>query len=349
MASIEIVDLAGTRLEGDWDAYVASRPDASCYHALVWREILSQSFGHRPHYLAARSGGAIVGVLPLFEMKSWLFGHYLVSLPFVNYGGIVADGPEAEAALAEAAMRLAARLGVGHIELRQVSQPGLGDGRGWQVRHHKAALVVPVEADPERHWTALSSRLRGKVRKAERSGAVFSRTGMEGLDCFYRVFAKNMRDLGTPVHRQRFFRTILERVPGAEILLVELGGLPVATALAIPSRDTIELPWIASDYDVSSYYVNEFLYWNAIEMACGAGVRRLDLGRSSIGAGTYTFKLQWKPDVVPLSWCYWLPAGGELPELAPSNPKYALAITCWKKLPVPIANGLGPHIVRNIP
>ncbi|KZE28941.1 FemAB family PEP-CTERM system-associated protein [Chelatococcus daeguensis] len=349
MASIEIVDLVGTRLEQAWDAYVASAPNGSCYHALVWREILSRSFGHDPYYLAARAGGAIVGVLPLFEMKSWLFGHYLVSLPFVNYGGILADRPDVEAALAEAAMHLAVRRGAGHIELRQSFASGLESARGWQVRHHKAALVVPIEPDPERHWVALSSRLRGKVRKAERAGAVFSRAGTDGLDRFYRVFAKNMRDLGTPVHRPQFFRTILERVRGAQILLVELDGRPVAAALAIPSRDTIELPWIASDYDVSSRYVNEFLYWKAIEMACGAGVRHLDLGRSTIGAGTYTFKLQWQPEVVPLFWSYWLPAGGTLPELAPTNPKFALAITCWKKLPIRVANGIGPHIVRNIP
>lgn len=349
MASIEIVDLAETRLEEAWDAYVTAAPNGSCYHAIVWRDILRRSFGHRPHYLAALAGGAVVGVLPLFEMKSWLFGHYLVSLPFVNYGGILADGPEVEAALAEAAMHLAARRGAGHIELRQSFESGLDAGQGWQVRHHKAALIVPIEPDPERHWSALSSRLRGKVRKAERAGAVFSRAGVDALDGFYRVFAKNMRDLGTPVHRPQLFRTILERVPGSEILLVELHGRPVATALAIRSGDTIELPWIASDYDVSSHHVNEFLYWKAIEMACGVRAGHLDLGRSSIGAGTYTFKLQWKPKVVPLFWSYWLPAGRALPELAPSNPKYALAITCWKKLPVRVANGIGPHIVRNIP
>src|SRR5690606_15342725 len=113
--------------------YVKAAPNGSCYHAIVWRDILRRSFGHRPHYLAALAGGAVVGVLPLFEMKSWLFGHYLVSLPFVNYGGILADGPEVEAALAEAAVHLAARRGAGHIELRQSFESGLDAGQGWQV------------------------------------------------------------------------------------------------------------------------------------------------------------------------------------------------------------------------
>ncbi|MCF6100420.1 FemAB family XrtA/PEP-CTERM system-associated protein [Mesorhizobium muleiense] len=349
MASVEIVDTARAGLDHEWDAYVNASPNRSCYHFTLWRDILQRSFGHRPYYLMARSGGATCGVLPLFEMKSRLFGHSFVSLPFVNYGGILADGLEIEEALAKAAIGLAQGRGAGHIELRQTFATSQSVGASWQVRQHKAALIVSIEADPQIHWSGLSSRLRGKVRKAQRAGVEFSRAGHEALDDFYRVFSKNMRDLGTPVHSPVFFRSILESTADSQILLVRLGGKPVAAALAMRTGDVIELPWVCSDYDAAFNHVNEYLYWKAIELACESGASDLDLGRSTIGAGTYTFKIQWKPQVKPLFWCYWLAAGKAFPELAPSNPKYAFAITCWKKLPISIANGLGPHIVRNIP
>ena len=349
MQHIEVVDLSQTGRDDEWQAYVDSAPHASQYHALEWREILQRTFAHRSWYLMARESGRVRGVVPLVEMQSPLFGHFFVSLPFLNYGGILADTPECEAALATAAADLAVKRGARHIELRQPGVLASPTGEGWTLRQHKAALVVNLSADEEKIWSDLSSRLRGKIRKADKSGAVFSVEGSEALADFYRVFALNMRDLGTPVYSESLFRNILRSTKDAVILLVRCQGHAVAGAIALRHGERIELPWICSDYAHASHHVNEFLYWNAIRWACSAGARELDLGRSSINSGTYRFKMQWQPEVRPLYWYYWLASGIALPELNPSNPKYALAVRCWKRMPVALANRLGPWIVRNIP
>src|SRR5712671_3203405 len=194
MKHLEIVELADAGREAEWQTYIKNAPNASLYHALEWRDVLRRAFGHRSWYLMAQDDGKTRGVLPLVEMKSSLFGHFLVSLPFLNYGGILADTPECEAALAAAAADLAETRRVSHIELRQSFAAASWTETGWKLRQHKAALVVPLKPDPATHWSELSSRLRGKIRKAEKSGAAFSVEKSQALDDFYRVFCLNMRD-----------------------------------------------------------------------------------------------------------------------------------------------------------
>jgi FemAB-related protein (PEP-CTERM system-associated) len=296
-----------------------------------------------------REQGTTRGILPLVEIQSLMFGHFLVSLPFVDYGGILADTPEHEAALAAAAADLAKHSGAGHVELRQSRASTSCSDAGWQLHQHKASLVVPLDTAPEALWSALSSRLRGKIRKAEKSGADCSIGGAEQINDFYRVFALNMRNLGTPVYSLSFFQNVLCFANNTAVLLVRREGRPAAGAIAVRRGDRIELPWICSDHKQASAHVNEFLYWNAIRWACNSGARELDLGRCSIESGTYRFKMQWNPEVRPLFWYSWLASTPQLRDLSPSNPKYALAVRCWKKMPLAVANRLGPWIVRNIP
>ncbi|WP_046866875.1 FemAB family XrtA/PEP-CTERM system-associated protein [Microvirga massiliensis] len=349
MGAYEVVELGRGGRDEEWQAYVGNAPHASLYHALEWRDILVRSFQHRAVYLMARENGTTRGVLPLFEMQSMLFGHFFVSLPFLDYSGILADTPDCETALAIAASDLARRREAQYIELRQ-SHPAaqLVEGR-WSLRQHKVALVIPLSNDPKAHWSELSSRLRGKVRKAKKFGITVLACGAECLDCFYRVFALNMRDLGTPVYSPAFFQNIFRLAEDATILLAHREGRPVSGAIALRHGDRIELPWICSDYSHSSFYANECLYWGAIEWACGIGARELDLGRSTLDSGACRFKIQWNPKVRPLFWYYWLAPGNNLPELNPTNPRYSLAIRCWKHMPLALANRVGPWIVRNIP
>jgi serine/alanine adding enzyme len=349
MRHVEIIELAHTSLDDEWQAYVGGAPHATQYHTLEWREILLRSFGHRSWYLMVRERGTTRGILPLVEIQSLMFGHFLVSLPFVDYGGMLADTPEHEAALALAAADLAKHRGAGHVELRQSQASTSCTDAGWQLRQHKASLVVPLDAVPEALWSALSSRLRGKIRKAEKSGADCSVGGAEQINDFYHVFALNMRNLGTPVYSPSFFQNVLRFANNTAVLLVRREGRPAAGAIAVRRGGRIELPWICSDHTQSSSHVNEFLYWNAIRWACNSGARELDLGRCSIDSGTYRFKMQWNPEVRLLFWYYWLASAPRLRELSPSNPKYALAVRCWKKMPLAVANRLGPWIVRNIP
>lgn len=348
MADTVILDIAGSDLDRAWDDYVALWAPSACL-TTGWRDVLVESLGHRPRYLVARSGGTVQGVLPLFEMRNRLFGNRLVSLPFVDCGGVVANSADVEGALIEAAIRAAHECGAERVEIRQQSAFQAENGGSWWLMRHKARLIVALRGDSGMHWADLSSRLRGKIRKAERSGAVFSLGGAELLGQFYRVFCKNMRDLGTPVHALSLFENAFRRCNGCQIMLVTLAGRPVAAAFAVRREGTIELPWICSDYDYRTAYVNEFLYWRAIEAACLAKCERLDLGRSSVGAGTYKFKKQWNPQELPLFWYNWVAPNDNSTDLSPHNPGFALAIACWKRLPVTVANRLGPHLARHLP
>jgi serine/alanine adding enzyme len=350
MSQFKVTELGQDGQDGQgWQDYVSRSPGASFYHSLEWRDVICRTFGHQARYLVAEQAGAVRGVLPMIEMRSRLFGHFLVSLPFVNYGGILADSPEGEHALANAAVELARRQGASHIELRQ-SSPPTEPLEGWTLRQHKAALVIPMQGDPKPHWDGLSSRLRGKVRKAEKNGALFTSGGREDLEDFYFLYALNMHNLGTPVYSRTFFENVVTQSgQDVQLLLVRREGRPAAAAISIRQGNRMELPWICQDYGAASFNVNEFLYWKCIERACAQGIAELDLGRSSIDAGTYRFKTQWNPEVRPLHWYYWTAPGRPLPQLSPDNPKYALAVKYWKRIPLAIANRIGPHIVRNIP
>jgi FemAB-related protein (PEP-CTERM system-associated) len=307
-----------------------------------WLAVFRDVFGHRTHSLVVADG-----TLPLVEIRSRLFGHFLVSLPYVNDGGIAARNADAELALARVAADLARHQGASHIELRQRS-PLSTIPPDWTVRRHKAELAVLLEPGAESLWDALSSRLRGKVRKAERNAAVFLAGGPELLREFYYLYSLNMRHLGTPVYARAFFNRVLEAGQG-NVLLVRRDGRPAAGALALTVNGRSELPWASQDYGQSAFNANEFLYWNTIRWSSERGVRELDLGRSTVDAGTYRFKLQWNPEIRPLHWYYWAKDGAPPPQISPENPRYRLAIAAWKRLPLAVANGLGPRISRNIP
>lgn len=347
MIRTEAIEWTGA--PSDWNSYVAASGAASPYHSAEWQEILSRSFGHRSRIVVARADGKVCGVLPLVEMRSAMFGHFLVSLPFVDYGGIVAESPRVETALAEAAIAVAIDCGARHIELRQSHAMRGVENDQWRLREHKRALVVRVGADIGKYWMSLSSRLRGKIRKAEKAGAIFSASGMRDLDEFYNVYSLNMRNLGTPVYSRSFFDNIMLNSDQARVLVVRKNGTPLAAALALIQDNSVSLPWICSDYEQSQWYGNEYLYWKTIEWAASLGADAIDFGRSSVDSGPYRFKKQWNPEEHQLYWYYWLAPGSNLPELNPDNRKYALAIRLWKKLPLAVANGIGPWIVRNIP
>jgi FemAB-related protein (PEP-CTERM system-associated) len=331
----------------DWDAYVASHPDSSNYHLHGWRYVIERSFGHKTYYLVARKGdGSICGVLPLAFMKSAIFGKFLVSLPFFNYGGVLADSADVEQMLIEGAGRLMAQLCAAHVELRhrETSIASL------PAKQHKVTMILSLESSAEAQWKGFNAKLRNQIRKAEKSGLEAQFGGIELLDGFYEVFTRNMRDLGTPVYAKEFFRNVLNELPEAtRIVAVVYEGKTIAAGIATWFRDTIEIPWASSISDYKSMCPNNMLYWEAIKLAIEKGISWFDFGRSTPDEGTFNFKKQWGAKPVQLYWQYLLRDGGRLPELNTKNPKFELAIKVWQRLPLMLTNILGPRIVKNIP
>jgi serine/alanine adding enzyme len=330
----------------DWDAFVAGESTASVYHGYAWRRLVHTVFGHQTLYFAAREGAQVVGVLPLVRLKSRLFGDFLVSVPYFNYGGVLARSAQVSDELLRHAVQAAQLMGVSHIELRhrEAGQYEL------PMRTDKVSMLLELPATAGALQKALPSKLRSQIKRPLREGVTCTFGGEELLDSFYAVFAENMRDLGTPVYPRRFFSAILQTLgERARIALVHLKGSPVAAALLITHRGTTEIPWASSLRRVNGIGVNMYLYWSVLEFAVQQGSAVFDFGRSTLDSGTFRFKKQWGAEPLQLHWHYWLKGGGELPRLNPSNPKYRLAVAAWQKLPLPVANWLGPHLVKHLP
>jgi FemAB-related protein (PEP-CTERM system-associated) len=332
--------------QGEWDRFVTRHPQASGYHVWKWRRVFESAFGHETLYLAARDHGSIVGVLPLVLFNSRVFGRFAVSLPFVNYGGVLARDAASAAFLLERAAALVDERRLSHVELRHTVRqfPDL------QARAHKVGMLLPLERDGAEAWKRLDGKVRNHVRKAEKSQLTARSGGAELLDGFYDVFARNMRDLGTPVYSRGFFAAVLAAFPdAARVFLVDAGHVPVAGAITLSFRGTLDNPWASSLREYRALSPNTLLYWRMIEHAIATGHKTFDFGRSTPNEGTYTFKTQWGAQPTPLHWEYVLNGGRSLPNLSPSNPKYRAAIAVWTRLPLAVTNFLGPHIVRSIP
>jgi len=330
----------------EWDGYLDAHADATVDHLWRWRTIFEDVFGHRTTYLAARRGNALVGVLPLVLFRSRLFGRSVVSVPFLNYGGVVADGPAAARALVDRACEISREFGASHLELRHARRQ-VADV---PCRQHKIGLTRPLPSTVEELWDATDRKVRNQVRKAQKEGLVPAGGGTELVDAFYRVFAENMRDLGTPVYSSRLFRSTLALFPDrARVYVVRLGAQVIAGAVAIRFRDTVIVPWASSLKQFRPLCPNMLLYWAMLERATVEGARTFDFGRSTVGGGTHQFKLQWGARPAPLSWEYPYLAGHDVPDHGPTNPKFQKAIALWKRCPLWLTNAVGPHIVRAIP
>lgn len=331
--------------EGAWARYVDAHPQATLYHSLAWRRLVQAAFGHQTHYLYAHAGGRLVGVLPLVRLRTRVFGDFLVSLPHVNYGGALADSAATAQALLDAAGARAAALGCRHVEFRDTCRRA-----GWPARTEKVVMELSLPASAEELWASFDSKLRAQIRRADKEGIEIVRGGAELLPQFYAVFARNMRDLGTPVYGRGFFTAIFAGFSQAATLVVcRQRGRPVAAGFLLRYRERLEIPWAASVREYNRIGVNMALYWAALRFAIEQGSRVFDFGRSTVDSGTYRFKKQWGAVPRPLYWHYWLNADVAMPALTPSNPKYRHAIAAWQRLPLFVANCLGPMLAKHLP
>ena len=331
----------------NWDQFVRSTDGSTGYHRFGWKDVITKSFQHECYYLAAiASNGEWQGILPLVHMRSRLFGNFLVSVPFVNYGGLVCNNQTAEALLIEAAEHIRQSSGAQYVELRHVAKKL----DALPTKKNKVTMILKLCDSSATQWEIFDPKLRNQIRKAQKSGLEFRIGGAELLADFYSVFARNMRDLGTPVYAQTFFSNVLQTFEAtSSIAAVYYRGSVVAAGVVFWFRDRIEVPWASSIRDHRSVCPNHMLYWGLIQFAVERGFKEFDFGRSTPNEGTYNFKKQWGALPIHLNWQYLLDGDESLPELNPTNPKFRLAIRVWRRLPIALANILGPAVVRNIP
>ena len=332
-----------------WDAFVHARPDATFFHLAAWRRVIEAAFSHRTHYVAAEQDGAIVGVLPLAQVKTRLFGNTLISSPFCVYGGPLAATAEAACALAGHAASLRAKLGATACEFRYLNAPvDEALPEGWRARD---ALYVTfrraVTANDDANLKAIPRKQRAVVRKGIERGLVA--TTDRNVDGLHAIYAESVRNLGTPVFARRYFRILDETFGDAmDVLTVTDSGLPTASVLNFYWRDEVIPYYGGGTREARTSFSNDFMYWEVMRRAAARGCRLFDFGRSKLGTGAYSFKKNWGFEPQPLEYRVNLAPGEHVPEVNPTNPKYRLMIAAWKRLPVPVANVIGPVLVRGV-
>ncbi|MCG3187555.1 MAG: hypothetical protein IOMNBAOH_02206 [Rhodocyclaceae bacterium] len=327
-----------------WDEFVETRPEASFFHLFAWRDIIENVFHHRTWYLLARRGDTVTGILPLAQVKSLLFGHALVSLPFCVYAGIVADDAESADALVAEAEAIAADIGAGHLELRQTRalHPQ------WPCQDLYVTFRKPILPEVEANMLAIPRKQRAMVRKGIKAGL----TGAvdTDMDRFFELYADNVHRHGTPALPKRYFTELLDAF-GARVeplIVGDVSGKAVSGVLSFYFRDEV-LPYYAGDVPAArGLAANDFKYWELMRRACERGVRVFDYGRSKRGTGSFDFKKNWGFEPQGLHYEYRLYRRATVPQQNPSNPKYRLFIDLWRRLPRPVVNRLGPFIVRNL-
>jgi len=327
-----------------WDEFVGRCPDATFFHRIGWKAILEKCFGHRTHYLLAERGSRLVGVLPLAEVKSLLFGHALVSLPFCAVAGVAATETGAVAALHRAASELGVRFGVEHLELRNrvPREPE------WPRQDLYVTFRKEISADVDENMSAIPRKQRAMVRKGIKNGLASRIDG--DVSGFFSLYADNVHRHGTPPLPKRYFEALFKTFGrDAEVLTVlDPEGKAVSSVFSFYFKDEV-LPYYAGDAVVArELAANDFKYWELMRRASERGVRVFDYGRSKRGTGPFDFKKNWGFEPVPLAYEYCLYRRDSIPENNPLNPKYRALIALWRRLPVPVANFLGPHLVKGL-
>ncbi len=346
MSSAVKVELTST--PETWRPFLEARGYEGFYQRAEWLHVLKNGLGHQPVCLQATAGGRVVGVLPLAFVSTPLFGRFLVSLPYLNSSGIVAETPEVASALVDRAIEFAEQLDVRYLELRHetaTDHPKLTAAVTDKVHMR---LALPETTDEL--WKSLKSKLRSQVRKPLNNESLTVHWGTHDLlDEFYAVFTKNMRDLGTPPFSHKLFTSMLDEFPGdAEFCCVRLDGKPVASGLLIHGPGVTQVPSASSLREFNSTSANMLMYWHLLSRSIERGQKVFDFGRSSKDAGTHKFKAQWGAEEFPAVWQHFV-REGEATDMRPNSGKYDLMIRTWQKLPVWLTKVIGPSIVKGIP
>jgi FemAB-related protein (PEP-CTERM system-associated) len=334
--------------EAAWDRFVLSMPSGTFFHRAGWARVVQTAFGHATHYAFAERDGAITGVLPLARVKTRLFGDTLISAPFCVYGGVLAADAESEAALLAHAEALLKRTGASALEFRYRDPPENFAAEGWAERPDLyVTFRKAIAADHDANMKAIPRKQRAMVRKGFQNG--LTSVANRDVAVLHRVYAESVRNLGTPVFSRRYFRVLMEVFgKDADAVTVMDRETPVASVLNFYFRDEV-LPYYGGGTAAARVCAgNDFMYWEVMRRAADRGCRLFDFGRSKLSTGAMAFKRNWGFEAANLHYRFKLKPGEAIPDLNPLNPKYKLFIAAWKRLPLPVANAVGPFIVRGL-
>lgn len=331
-----------------WNSYLTRWGYDGFHLRKEWSAVFENAFRHRPYFLWVEQDEKNVGVLPLMHITGPIFGSFLVSQPYLNTGGVLADSPEIASRLIDRAVALAESLNVKHLELRH--ERHIAHEKLNAVNTEKVHMRLELPSTPDALWHGLKSKRRSQIRKPLNDASISVAFGrLDQLEAFYAIFCRNMRDLGTPPFSKELFRQMLIQFADvAEICTVSQNGQPVASGFLLHGPDVTTIPSASSLKEFNHLSSNLLMYWHALKRSVERGQKAFDFGRSSLDSGTYRFKQQWGAEACPAVWQYCL-RRGDVGDVRPGSGKFDQVIAVWKKLPVWLTKLIGPEIVRGIP
>ncbi len=340
--SLEIRELKPSDA-ADWNAYVDAAPAATFFHRVEWKHVIEDSYGFPGRYLLAKRAGAICGILPLGHVRRFPFVPALISNPLCVYGGAIADDDVIAQELEDAAAALARSLHVAYLELRNIDR----QRQGWPVNDRMVTFRKQLFDSREANMQAIPQKARAKVRKGLKSG--FTIKTEQDLSQFFSIYARSVRDLGTPVFSKRYFQSLVETFGGdCCIKTLVLDGSAQLSAMYFYFKDQVVACYSGGVPEARRNAAHYLSCWDTMCEAADRGCRVFDHGRSAVGTGAYDFKKYWGFQPTPLHYQYHLVAASAFPDITPTNPKYHTAIKVWQNLPLPVANALGPMVSRAI-
>ena len=326
-----------------WNEYVKNSTDATFFHLADWKHVLEDSLGHKAYFIYAYDDDGIKGVLPLIYIKSFVFGNSLSSLGFCENAGIACDNLAVEDVLFQRASELANDIGVSVVEFRNRRRMD----RDLPCKDLYVNFRKEIHATTDENMKAIPRKQRAMVRKGIGKGLISEET-TDWLR-LYRVYAESVRNLGTPVFPKSLFRSIFDTFGNdCRVLMITHEGRDIAGVMSFYFKDQV-LPYYAGSIKIArQLYANDFMYWELMRRSCEEGVQVFDYGRSKVDTGSYKFKKNWGFEPEPLYYEYYLASGGSIPDVNPLNPKYKAMSETWKKLPLPVANIIGPMIAKSL-
>lgn len=328
-----------------WERYIHRHSDSTFYHQIGWKNVIEKTYGHEAHYLIAKENGDIKGIFPLFLIKNKIFGKKLISVPFAPYGGVCADDMSAKSALVEEAKIIVEDYNASFLEIRGPS----GNENQLLTNNSYYTLILNLDENPELVWNKLSRKVRNATRKAVSSSLTFEMDNKYERD-FYRIFSRNIRDLGAPVHSNQLFENLLSEFPEqTDVAVAKYEDQVVGSIFLLYYKDTVISGWAASDKTYRMYNPNNIMYWKSIKYGCENGFKYFDFGRSLMDSGTYKFKKPWGAEPKQLYYHYYLNQIAKMPDTSQRNSKRKTFTKFWEKLPVPMANFIGPKLRKNFP
>lgn len=327
-----------------WDAYVEKNPAATVYHMSAWGRAVSRSMGHKCYYITVEENDEICALIPLIHVKSMLFGNSLVSVAFATNGGPLFDNGDALRVLDEECRKLTEKLNADYLECRNMD--AVHDD--WPVKKDMySTFRKELSADNEENMLAIPRKQRAMVRK----GIKFDLKAVidDFPDRLFAMYSESVRNLGSPVFPKKLFYCLKQEYgENCEILTIETDqGKAVSSVMTFYFRDEVVPYYGGGTFEARGLAANDFMYWSLMERAASVRHCRIfDFGRSKNGTGAFSFKKNWGFEPKPLNYEFILKNGAEMPDINPLNPKYQLMIKVWKKLPLPLANIVGPLISK---